>query len=93
LEFPTLLINEKFVNVMESVNLSCKVSGAPSLSVNWSYPISDDRVNIRTNRNGDEINSILTIQLVTFNDTGEYVCSASTPGLTGHVVYSLTVGK
>lgn len=86
------LFNEKFINIMEGVNLSCKVNGAPSLSANWSYPISNDRVATMTTVNGDQVTSTLTIESVVFNDSGEYVCTASTTELTGDVIYNLTAG-
>ena len=92
LELPTILLHSEVVKFMDLASFTCEISGTPSISVNWSYPISDERVNIRSDINHDQIISTLTIESVLFSDAGEYVCTASTQGLTGRVQYDLTIG-
>ena len=81
------------MNVLESVSFTCVTRGTPMLSLSWSFPISDDRVNIRTNRNGTQLTSILTIGSTLLSDTGVYICNASNQQFSGYVSYNLTVGE
>ena len=81
------------MNVLESVSFTCVARGTPMLSLSWSFPISDDRVNIRTNRNGTQLTSILTIDSTLLSDTGVYICNASNQQFSGYVSYNLTVGE
>ena len=87
------IFQRQLINVLETVSFTCVATGYHLLSLNWSYPISDDRVNIVTiNRDDYQFTSILTIDSTLLSDTGVYICTVSTQELTGYVSYNLTVG-
>ena len=83
---PTILVSPSPLDVTrveEAISLSCNASGFPVPTVSWSHNGTDvtanTRLSIETQYGDRSVLSTLGIAAmnVTVNDSGEYVCTAS----------------
>ena len=83
---PTILVSPSPLNVThleEAIILTCNASGFPVPTVSWSHNGTDvtanTRLNIETQDDDRSVLSIINIAAVnvTENDSGEYICTAS----------------
>ena len=86
------------ISILDTISLTCNVSGFPftSIQTHWilAAPTVNDRISIDTITDDMHgyITSTLTIRLFQHSDAGVYQCTASLEGLVGSVLYNLTAG-
>ena len=79
---------------METINFTCEATGYPSsaLTIFWSTPVSNDRINITTMTSGNQTTSVLTVHFAQLSDAGIYICRISLGQLMQNILYNLNVG-
>ena len=82
-------------NIMDTINLTCNVSGFPiaSLQIDWvPSPTLNDRIEIINVTNGNQTISTLILKSFLPSDAGLYKCTVSLEGLAEEAIYNLTIG-